>query len=189
MALAVHPGRSAGQAPQADDLACTNWALSRAARRLTQIYDDALASVDLTSAQARLLSEVSDAMAEGSPEGPTLQALARRLSIQVSALPLARDGRVEVRGDARDRRAKHAILTQAGDARLGEMLVIWRGVHDRVERAMGPDAALLRALADRVASPDFLEANAGGGSANRQATRRGNLDPLVTTSVAGQTSL
>lgn len=176
MALDVHLGRSAGQAAQADDLACTNWALSRAARRLTQIYDEALAPVGLTSAQARLLSEVSGATLEGGPEGPTLQALAGRLSIQISALthalrPLLRDGLVEVRVDARDRRAKHAILTQAGDARLGEMLVIWRAVHDRVERALGPDAAALRALADRVASPDFLEANAGDDSAKHQATR------------------
>lgn len=169
------PSRARG-ASQADDLACTNWALSRAARRLTQIYDDALASVGLTSAQARLLSEVSDATTQGGPEGPTLQALAWRLSIQVSALthalrPLVRDGLVEVRIDARDRRAKHAVLTPAGAARQLEVVAVWRGVHDRVERVMGPDAATLRALSDRVASPEFLEAYAADGTAKCQATR------------------
>lgn len=84
--------------------------------------------------------------------------------IQVSALthamrPLVRDGLVEVRVDARDRRSKHVILSGSGKARLQEMCDRWNEANQRFEAILGAEAAeTLRRLADRVASPEFLEA-------------------------------
>jgi len=94
----------------------------------------------------------------------TLQDLAARLAIQISALtpalkPLVRDGIVELRPDAHDRRTKHSVLTPLGKTRLSEALVRWAAVNDQVDAVLGPaSAASLRALADQVASDGFLVA-------------------------------
>ena len=104
------------------ELACTNTALRRAARRLGQLYDEALAPIGLKATQASLLAQIGG-LARGQ-EGPTLQDLAERLAIGISALthalrPLVRDGVVELRQDPQDGRTKRGILTCLGEARRG----------------------------------------------------------------------
>lgn len=149
------------------ELACTNTALRRAARRLGQLYDEALAPLDLKATQIGLIAEIERFSASGSEQGPTLQDLAARLAIQISALthalrPLVRDGLVELRQDAEDRRTKHGVLTRLGKKRLSEALVLWAEANSRVEDVLGRDsAATLRALADEVASDEFLAAYHG----------------------------
>jgi DNA-binding MarR family transcriptional regulator len=144
-------------------LACTHTSLRRAARRLGQLYDDALAPVGLTSPQALLLSQI-ETLTAADGLGPTLQVLAGRLAIQISALthalrPLVRDGLVEVRPDTRDRRSKHAVLTAPGTLRLQEMYERWGEANRRFEAILGSEAArMLRTLSDRIASREFLDA-------------------------------
>jgi DNA-binding MarR family transcriptional regulator len=166
------PGsKTAGPDRQASDeldilgeLACTNTALRRAARRLGQIYDVALAPLGLKATQVGLIAEIARFSAGGNDKGPTLQDLAARLAIQLSALthalkPLVRDGLVELRPDAEDRRTKHGVLTRLGKKRLAEALVLWTAANSRVEEVLGRDsAATLRSLADEVASDEFLAA-------------------------------
>ena len=95
---------------------------------------------------------------------PGHQDLAARLAIQLSALthalkPLVRDGIVELRQDAQDRRTKHSILTSLGKTRLSEGVVRWAAANDQVEVVLGSaSAASLRALAYQVASDAFLVA-------------------------------
>ncbi len=143
-------------------VACTNSALSLAARRLGHLYDEALAPIGLTAAQGRLLWQIGGPGAGGGKDGPTLQAVADGLGIQTSALthalrPLMRDGMVALHQDAHDRRTKHAVLTALGRERLLQMVELWYAAHLRVERALGPDsAAALRALAGDLASERFL---------------------------------
>lgn len=150
------------------ELTCTNTALRRAARRLGQLYDEALAPLDLKATQISLMAEIEHFSADGSKEGPTLQDLAGRLAIQISALthalrPLVRDGLVELRPDAEDGRTKHSVLTRLGRKRLGEAVVLWAEANNRVEDVLGRDsAATLRALADEVASDEFLAAYSAG---------------------------
>ena len=142
---------------------CTNTALRLAARRLGQLYDEALAPLDLKATQLGLMAEIHKLMGPDQ-QGPTLQDLASRLAIQLSALthalrPLVRDGLVELRQDAKDRRTKHGVLTPQGKARLSKGVAHWAAANDRVEAVLGPDsAAKLRALADQVASDAFLDA-------------------------------
>lgn len=142
---------------------CTATSLRLAARRLGQLYDEALAPLDLKATQLALISEI-DKLMGADQQGPTLQDLATRLAIQVSALthalrPLVRDGIVELRQDVQDRRTKHGILTPLGKTLLSEALVRWATANDQVEVALGPaSAASLRALADQVASDAFLVA-------------------------------
>ena len=146
------------------ELACTHTSLRRAARRLGQLYDQALSPTGLSSAQALLLWQAATPAAEDDDRGPTLQALAGRLAIQISALthalrPLVRDGLIEVRPDERDRRTKRTALTPLGKTRLTEMYLLWAEANRRFEAVLGTDSVeTLRALADRVASPEFIDA-------------------------------
>jgi DNA-binding MarR family transcriptional regulator len=140
---------------------CPAAALRRAARRLGQFYDDALAPTGLTGQQALLLS-VAKRMTEAGT-GPTLQTLAAALQIQISALthalkPLARDGLIAVVPDPADRRTKRAVVTEPGRRRLDDVIRLWSDANRRVEAALGTEAmARLRALADRIASAEFID--------------------------------
>lgn len=142
------------------ELDCTATALRRAARRLGNLYDDAVAPTGLRATQAALLGQVDRLSAT---EGPSLQSLAEHLAIGVSSLtyalrPLVRDGLIELRPDAHDRRSKHAWLTPLGRTRLIEAKVLWAAANRRTDVVLGREAAhRLRALADQVSSPAFLE--------------------------------
>lgn len=143
--------------------ACTVTPLRLATRRLEQLYDEALAPLGLKATQLALIAGIHRLMG-ADQQGPTLQDLAARLAIQLSALthalrPLVRDGIVELRQDAQDRRTKHGVLTPLGRTRLSEAVVRWAAANDQVEAALGPaSAASLRALADQVTSDAFLVA-------------------------------
>jgi DNA-binding MarR family transcriptional regulator len=144
--------------------ACTNTSLRRAARRLGQLYDEALAPTGLKATQAGLLAQIGGLTGSGGQEGPTLQDLAERLAIGNSALthalrPLVRDGLVELRQDAHDRRTKRGILSRLGKARLREALLLWAAANRRVETVLEPGSAeKLRSLADQISSQEFLDA-------------------------------
>lgn len=147
-----------------DALSCTHTSLRRAARQFTQIYDDALAPAGLSSAQALLVAQIDELGGAPGGKGPSLQALSRRLAIQISALthalrPLVRDGLVSLHADGQDRRIKRAVLTEQGLIQTRQMYVLWREVNQRIERVLGDGTAgQLRDLANRVASPNFLAA-------------------------------
>jgi DNA-binding MarR family transcriptional regulator len=147
------------------ELACTNTALRRAARQLGHLYDEAVAPTDLKATQLGLLSQIDSL---GGDDGPTLQALAERLAIRISALthalrPLVRDGLVELRSDAHDKRTKHAALTTLGRNRLDDGVMLWAAANRRVEAVLGSTSArMLRALADQVSSQEFLDAYKSG---------------------------
>jgi DNA-binding MarR family transcriptional regulator len=146
------------------ELSCTHTSLRRAARQLTQLYDDALAPSGLTSAQAMLVSQIDEMSDEADGAGPSLQKLAQRLAIQISALshalkPLVRDGLVIVSTDASDRRTKRALLTAQGKAQTKHMYALWGQTNQRIGQVLGDGVTdQLRLLADQVASPDFAEA-------------------------------
>lgn len=155
--------RAEGASPD-EILACTNTALRLAARRLGNLYDDALAPSGLKATQLSLLSEIQRWTTANDGQAPTLQDLAGKLAIQISALthalrPLVRDRLIVSLPDEQDGRTKRAALTTAGEARLGEALERWAAVNQRVEAVLGTASAnTLRALADRVASDEFLAA-------------------------------
>jgi DNA-binding MarR family transcriptional regulator len=147
--------------------ACTNTSLRLAARRLGNLYDDALAPLDLKATQVSLLAEIERMKAAGEGAAPALQDLAGRLAIQISALthalrPLIRDGLIELQPDEQDKRIKRAALTPAGHERLRLAIVHWNTANQRVEDVLGAEAAAaLRKIADFVASDDFLAAYGG----------------------------
>jgi DNA-binding MarR family transcriptional regulator len=158
-----------------DNLPCTHTALRRAARRLGNLYDDAIAPIGLKATQLGLLWQLDGlSQAEGAEDdapGPTLQALAEQLAIGISSLtyalrPLVRVGLIALRPSPRDKRVKHAALTPEGRQRLADGVELWAVANSRAEKALGhADAMKLRALADKVSSKGFLEAYRAEGDA------------------------
>src|ERR1700754_2163381 len=148
-------------------LACTNTALRRAARRLGNLYDDALAPVGLKATQIGLLADIERLSAADEGRPPTLQDLATKLVLQISAVthalrPLVRDGLIVLSPDKEDRRAKRASLTPEGVALLHRALHLWAAANRQVEDVLGSEsAAALRTLADYVSSDEFLVAYNG----------------------------
>lgn len=146
-----------------DPLNCTHTALRVASRQLTQLYDDALAPAGLTSGQALVVARIDEMRGAPGGTGPSLQALAKRLSIQISALthalrPLVRDGLVQVVVDGNDRRVKRAVLTERGFKQTQQMYVLWRELNQRIDAVLGAGTTeQLRDLANLVAAPDFSE--------------------------------
>jgi DNA-binding MarR family transcriptional regulator len=146
-------------------LACTHTALRHAARRLGHLYDEAVSPTGLKATQVGLLSQ-ADLL--GGKDGPTLQALAERLAIGISSLtyalrPLVRDGLIELRQDAHDKRTKHAWLTALGRKRLAQGMTLWASANRLTETVLGHSSAVsLRALADEVSSREFLKAYKAG---------------------------
>ena len=147
-------------------LACTNTALRRATRRLGQLYDDAIGPLGLKATQFGLLAAINELTEDG--KGPTLNEIAARQLIQISALthalkPLVRDGLVALHPDPEDRRSKRAALTPAGLSRLQQAASRWAQANGQVEITLGPGVAEgLRALADLIASERFLDAYRSG---------------------------
>ena len=144
-------------------LNCTHTALRVASRQLTQLYDDALSPSGLTSSQAMLVSRLDELGGAPGGKGPSLHALAKRLSIQISALthalrPLTRDGLVEVVVDANDRRIKRAVLTEQGLKQTKQMYVLWGALNEKIDTVLGAGTTeQLRSLATLVADPGFVD--------------------------------
>jgi DNA-binding MarR family transcriptional regulator len=137
---------------------CNCTALRKASRRVSQLYDGALASCGLRVTQLAILNQI---LRMGTP---SMGELARALVMDRGALahnvkPLERDGLIESVADPADRRNRHIALTRAGRRKLVESERSWARAQERFEASFGAkkSAALRRALAI-IASDGFLEA-------------------------------
>jgi DNA-binding MarR family transcriptional regulator len=134
--------------------ACTCGSLRKASRRLSQLYDAALAPVGIKSTQYAILNEVD----RGSLDGPvTMCELATAMVMDRSTLghslkPLQRDDLVKLRLSADDKRKRYVELTQQGRSILRRARRLWRQAEGRFEKIFGKEpAAELRAVLLRIA--------------------------------------
>ena len=140
------------------EAACNGTALRKASRRVSQLYDSVLAPSGLRGTQFAMLMRIARI---GSPR---MTELAAALVLDRSALahnlkPLERDGLVEVRVDAEDRRSRVVMLTDVGRERLHDAIELWTKAQAAFERAYGmPSAVELRKALEILASADFGEA-------------------------------
>ena len=138
--------------------ACNNATLRRAARKLGQFYDDAVAPSGLKATQQGLLYQIH---ATGEP---TMGEIAAALIMDLSALghtlkPLIRDGYVETVADRQDRRIRRVRLTMTGEKKLAEAMKLWQIAQQRLEDRIGADKAeRLRTALDEIAGLDLSEA-------------------------------
>ena len=113
--------------------ACAN--LRRAARAVSQLYDEELRETGLTIAQFTLLQAL-DLAGEITQGG-----LGRLLVIDSTTLtrtlkPLERKGWIR-RRTGRDRRSRQIVLTSAGRSRFQRALPAWNRAQERVRRRVG----------------------------------------------------
>ena len=150
--------------PEASQCNCTT--LRKASRRISQLYDAALAPSGLKTTQRAVLGELRRS-------GPaSMGGLAAALVMDAGALahtlkPLARDGMVTLGVDPDDRRARLIALTEAGWAKLVETDALWaRAQAGFVAAFGGAEAEGLRTVMAALVSEDFGMAFATGMAAS-----------------------
>jgi DNA-binding MarR family transcriptional regulator len=115
---------------------CSCTALRKASRRISQLYDAALAPSGLKTTQRAILAQVRRS-------GPTtVGQLAEALVMDPGALahtlkPLERDRLVSIDIDPEDRRNRVVELTTTGQARLAESDKLWEKAQRGFETAFG----------------------------------------------------
>jgi DNA-binding MarR family transcriptional regulator len=134
---------------------CNCGALRQAARRVTKLYDDALAPIGLGINQYSILARLNRV-------GPsTIQNLARLLVMDRSTLghllrPLEKRGFVKLKVSKQDRRSRIVALTQTGAAVVTKARPRWAAAQRRFERTFGKEAALeLRTVLKEIATAEF----------------------------------
>ena len=139
---------------RSSDPICNCLALRQASRRVTQLYDRALAPVGLRGTQLPILAELAS--------GPrSMKILAAHLGMDRATLghnirPLQDQGLIAI-AIGQDRRSRMLTLTDAGRTKLRQARGHWRAAQASFETAYGAEeAATLRAMLSRVASIDFV---------------------------------
>ena len=139
---------------------CIVAAMRAATRRLTQLYDEAMAPTGLRVTQFHILSELE----RRSADPPTVGELAEILTMERSALgqtlrPLARDGFINLGHDKRDGRRRPVRLTKAGKDKVVRGRRYWADAHKKFEHFFGGDqlVALRETLRDIAESPQLPE--------------------------------
>ena len=134
---------------------CNCAALRQAARRVTKLYDDALAPIGLGANQYSILARLSLI-------GPsTIQDIARLLVMDRSTLghllrPLEKRDLVKLEVSERDRRSRIVALTQAGKAAAAKARPRWAAAQRQFESTFGNEDALeLRTVLKEIATAEF----------------------------------
>jgi len=134
---------------------CNCAALRQAARRVTRLYDEALAPIGLSVNQFSILARLNRV-------GPSsIQDLARLLVMDRSTLghllrPLEKRGFVKLEVSERDRRGRKVALTPAGKAVAARARPLWAEAQRSFENTFGNEAALeIRAVLKEIAMTEY----------------------------------
>jgi DNA-binding MarR family transcriptional regulator len=137
-----------------EETPCNCAAIRQAARRVTRLYDQALAPFGLRITQYPILVWLGSA-------GPaTMTVLAERMVMDRATVghnlrPLEAQGLVTLTAGV-DRRSRVVTLTEFGRRKLREARPAWRAAQLMFEAAFGPeDSSALRATMVRLARMDF----------------------------------
>jgi DNA-binding MarR family transcriptional regulator len=148
----------AGKKRDNDGSQCNCTTLRKASRRISQLYDTALAPSGLKTTQRAILAQI------GRSQPTTVGALAEALVMDSGALahtlkPLERDGFVEVTIDPDDRRNRLIALTPTGRAKLAETDALWAKAQRGFELAFGgTESEALREALQFLVSDRFVAA-------------------------------
>ena len=133
---------------------CNCLSLRQATRRVTQLYDQALAPVDLRATQYSLLYQIGQL-------GPiALNPLAEimvmdRATLGHNVRPLEARGLVSL-AVGKDRRSREVSVTETGRDLIVEAKPLWQAAQDAFEAEIGKDAAFsLRSVLHRIAAAEF----------------------------------
>ena len=133
---------------------CNCFSLRQATRRVTQLYDQALAPLDLRATQLSMLRTIDQLGAIAL--NPLAEAMVMdRATLGHNLRPLQARGLVRL-AVGKDRRSREVSLTKKGRETLAEGWKHWRRAQNAFEVELGPDtAATLRGLLHRVSAAAF----------------------------------
>ncbi len=143
--------RSAAQEPGKYQPECVCVNLRRAARAMSQLYDDALAASGVTITQFSLLRAI------GRNQPAPINVLAEELELDRTTLgrnlqPLERDGLIALAAGS-DKRVVEVRFTAAGRAAIERALPLWRQAQRDVAAHLGSERVdQLREIAQRATS-------------------------------------
>jgi DNA-binding MarR family transcriptional regulator len=136
------------------DVKCNCLSLRQATRRVTQLYDHAMAEIDLRATQFQLLAMCK-------MHGPvTLNVLADlmvmdRATIGHNLRPLQARGLIRLTV-GKDRRSREVRITASGQMLFAKGLKIWRKVQHAFEQEFGEaEASALRKTLQRISTMEF----------------------------------
>jgi DNA-binding MarR family transcriptional regulator len=129
---------------------CYAFMAHKAERRISALYDAALAPAGLTIRQFAVLNS-----ANASPP-LSMARLARRLSADPTTVtralkPLQERGLVQLDPDPDDARLRLVVITAEGRAAIEEAAPLWRATQKRVEALLGAEAGRLAETLTRTA--------------------------------------
>lgn len=136
---------------------CHCTVLRKASRRISQLYDAALAPSGLKITQRAVLAQI------GRSEPATVGALAEALVMDAGGLahtlkPLIRDGLVAIDVDPQDRRNRLVRLTSTGKSRLKQSDALWEAAQRSFEKGFGGQKSkALREAMELLVSDRFTE--------------------------------
>lgn len=141
---------------------CTCARLRRLSRRITAVYNRALAPSGMRVTQYSLLNSVR----RGGPVAMSRLAEAMdmdRTTLTRNLRPLLAAGWLRMQDDPDDARVRRVALTAKGESHLAEARVYWRRAQDEVASTVDPaDLGQLHELIDRY-TPLFRPAADGAG--------------------------
>ena len=134
---------------------CSCTALRKASRRISQLYDAALAPSGLKTTQRAILAQIG--RSEPIPVGELAEALVMDSGALAHTLkPLGRDGLIAVAVDPDDRRNRLITLTRQGRAKVAETDALWAKAQQGFEAAFGrAESEALREALRFLISDDF----------------------------------
>jgi len=150
--------------------ACNCGSLRKASRRMSQLYDLALAPSGLKCTQFAILAELDRA---GPRAHLSVRELAAAMVMDRSTLghnlrPLQRDRLLELRPAPDDRRKRCIELTKDGRITLRRARALWADAESRFEKLFGKrPAARLRTILHGIATHEKFESLPGGGHVDR----------------------
>jgi DNA-binding MarR family transcriptional regulator len=136
---------------------CHCTALRKALRRISQLYDTALAPSGLKTTQRAILAEIERS------EPTTVGSLAGALVMDAGGLahtlkPLTREKLVTIAVDPQDRRNRLISLTPLGRSKLRESDALWEAAQRSFEAAFGAaETEDLREAMQFLVANDFTE--------------------------------
>jgi DNA-binding MarR family transcriptional regulator len=140
---------------KANNGCCNCTGLRKATRRISQLYDKALAPSGMKITQRAILAQIGRS-------GPTnVGLLAEAMVMDSGALahtlkPLERSGLIAVEVNPDDRRHRLISLTAQGRAKLADTNALWALAEKNFESAFGrAEAESLRTLVQLLISDDF----------------------------------
>ncbi|WP_018698014.1 MarR family winged helix-turn-helix transcriptional regulator [Amorphus coralli] len=157
-------------------LACTAFRLRKAARRVSQAYETAMADSGVSIVQFSVMAELGRSSAQ------TLSAIAERLATDRTTLSRTVD-RMQALGwvadsEVADRRERRLILTEAGEKAYKRAIPSWQKVECAIGRSLGTERRnqLWELLGDLETGLSLGETPCDGGAslAQSMAMRKGS---------------